>query len=258
MEPLVVIEGGKPVAAISGDEDAAKIAAFHRQYYKPNSTFQLIFGGVGAGTVTVKSSNPKADCGPLMADVAYVSGKAKLKGNVMALATNAPAEKKESGLRRLPTAAERSDVEALVRAEMLGQKVSAAAIKTLKYQNLTAVDADGDGTAELVGSYWADTSPTSRALLFFIADKNDAGKYSFGYSEFQDLKKGDIMSGDVKDVDAGIYHERLLDLFDYDNDGVAEIFTYSQSFEGAGFNIYRREDGKWVKAFEGSNYHSAY
>ncbi len=153
---------------------------------------------------------------------------------------------------------ERSEIEALVRAELVKEGVSASSAKTLKYQNLTALDVDDDGVAELVGSFWADTSATSRGLLFFIADKTDGGKYALGFSEFRDTKQADVMSGDIKDVDSGVYHERLLDVFDYDDDGVAEVFTYVQSFEGAGFNAYRREGGKWVLAFEGSNYHCGY
>ena len=66
------------------------------------------------------------------------------------------------------------------------------------------------------------------------------------------------MSGEIKAVDDGIYNELLLDVFDTDSDGTSEVFTYVQSFEGAGFNIYRRNGSKWMKAFEGSNYHCGY
>jgi len=66
------------------------------------------------------------------------------------------------------------------------------------------------------------------------------------------------MSGEIKSVDEGVYHELLLDTFDYDGDGTAEIFTYTQSFEGAGFDAYRRSGGKWVRAFDYANYHCGY
>ena len=66
------------------------------------------------------------------------------------------------------------------------------------------------------------------------------------------------MSGDIKNVDEGVYHELLLDAFDYDGDGTSNVFTYVQSFEGAGFNVYNKSGGKWIKAFEGSNYHCGY
>ena len=66
------------------------------------------------------------------------------------------------------------------------------------------------------------------------------------------------MSGNIKDVDDGIYHETLLDVYDIDGDGVAELFTHTQSFEGAGFAVYSRAGGKWTKVFDGANYHCAY
>lgn len=258
VEPVAYVDNGKLVQPVSGGEEEAKLTLFNKNYYKPKAAYRLIFGGSNAGTVTIKSSDPKSECSANMAAVTTATTRAKLKGNVMALATNAVATKKASGVRRLPTSAERTEIEALVRVELAKQNVPSASAKALKYHNLTAVDVDSDGVTELVGTFWVDTSSTSRALLFFIADRNSEGKYSFGFSEFRDMKQEDVMSGEISAVDTGVYHERLLDVFDYDNDGVAEVFTYVQSFEGAGFNSYRREDGKWVLSFEGSNYHCGY
>ena len=133
----------------------------------------------------------------------------------------------------------------------------AGGVETFKNGNLS-LDCPNDKKADFVGSYWVDTSKTERALLFFIAEKNANGKYAFGYSEFRMVKQEDVMSKEIKDVDEGVYHELLLDAFDYDNDGVSEIFTYIQSFEGAGFNAYRRENSSWKRTFEGANYHCGY
>ncbi len=258
VEPIAYVEKGKLLQPVSGGEDAERLAAFNRSYYRAGGAYGLIFGGANAGTVTVRSSDPKAECSANMAQVSVVSAKAKLKGNVMALATNVPSTKKGSGMRRLPTAAERTEIEALVRAELIANKVTAGQAKNLKYQNLTALDVDSDGSAEMVGSFWVDTSLTERALLFFVAEKGSDGSYILGYKEFKRVDQKEVMSGEIKSIDEGVYHERLLDVFDVDDDGVAEVFTYIQSFEGAGFNAYRREAGKWVLAFEGSNYHCGY
>ena len=67
-----------------------------------------------------------------------------------------------------------------------------------------------------------------------------------------------IVGEDIKDVDTGVYHERLLDIFDVDGDGDSEVFSYVMSFEGAGFNVYKRKGDVWVRHFEGSNYHCGY
>jgi hypothetical protein len=258
LEPIAYVDKGELSAAASGDNEAKVLADFTKTYYKPQTIYRMIFGGADAGTVTVKSSNQKAECAPHTAQSTAQSGKAKLRGFVMALATDAPVNKKASGLRRLPTANERSEIESLVRAEFTREKVPANAIKNLRSHNLTALDVDDDGKAELIGTYWAETSATTRALLFFIADKNAAGKYAFGHSEFKAVKQDDVMSGDIKALDNGIYHELLLDVFDYDGDGTGEVFTYVQAFEGVGFNAYRRAGGKWTRTFEGTNYHCGF
>ena len=258
IEPIAYIENKKLTAPVDGGAENSEIKAFNGTYYRPKASYRLIFGGSDDGTAAVKSADAGVECAANMAQIAASPQKAKLKGMVMALATNAPAGKKGSGVRRRPTADERSQIETLVRSEFEKQKIPADRTKTLRYHNLTALDVDSDGTAELVGSYWVETDPKSRALLFFIADKAKDGKYVFGYSEFEKIDEENVMSGEIAALDTGIYHELLLDIFDYDGDGVSEIFTYSPSFEGAGFNAYRRESGKWVRSFEGSNYHCGF
>jgi hypothetical protein len=258
LEPIAFIEDGKLIAPVGGDADPKELNIFTKNYYKPKTTYRLIFGGANAGTVTVKSANAASDCAKNMANITVQSAKTKIGGLIMALATDANGKKAASGLRRKPSAAEKTEIDALVRKEFANQKVAATALKNLHYQNLTALDVNNDKKVEFVGSYWVETGATERALLFFIAEQNSKGKFEFGFSEFKTVKKDEVMSGEIKDVDTGIYHELLLDVYDYDDDGVSEIFTQTASFEGAGFNAYKREKGKWEKAFEGSNYHCAF
>lgn len=254
LEPIGVIDKGNLEATTGGDAEPKTLSAFVKSYYTPKTTYKLIFGAANAGTVTVVNSNEKTDCAKNQATVTTQSTKAKLGGFVMGLATNGTVDETASGTRRKPTPAERAEIESLVRDEFAKNNVSA---KNLKYHNLTALDVDNDKRAEMVGSFWVEPTATTRALLFFIADKGADGKYSFGYTDFRNLKNDDVMSSDVKDTDTGTYHEVLLDAMEYDGDTTAEIFTYTPSFEGAGFNVYSRRDGKWTKVFEGSNYHCA-
>ncbi|MBX7173222.1 MAG: hypothetical protein K1X72_19795 [Pyrinomonadaceae bacterium] len=254
LEPIAKVENGKLIQTVSGGDDEKIIKAFNATYYKPKTVYSLIFGGKVAGTSTVVKSDPNAECSRNMADVFSKSGAAKLKGFVMALATNIKLTKTGSGVRRLPTPAERTEIEKLVVTEFSKNKVNA---KALRSHNLTALDVDGDGKIEFVGTYWVANAANERALLFFIADKR-TDKYALNYSEFRTVKKEEVMSQDLKDVDTGVYHELLLEILDYNNDGVAEVFTYVQSFEGAGFNAYQRVNGKWERALEASNYHCAY
>ena len=120
------------------------------------------------------------------------------------------------------------------------------------------MDVDNDGKAELVASYYVEIDKVTRGLLFFIASKGSNGKYSVGYHDYRSVDQDKVMSGEIKAVDDGVYNELLLDVFDADGDGTSEIYTNVASFEGAGFNIYRRNGSKWTKAFEGSNYHCGY
>lgn len=257
LEPIGEIDKGKLVATANGGDESKVLTSFTGKYYKPKTVYNLIFGGATNGTVTVDGYDAKSDCGKNLAQVSTKSAKAKLKGFVMGLATNETTAKTASGVRRLPTAAERAEIESLVRTEFVKQGVAANAAKTLKYYNLTALDVDNDGKAEMVGSFWAESSAKERNLLFFIAEKDSGEKYKFGYSDYKKVTPDEVMSGELKDLDE-LGGELLLDVLDYNNDATAEIFTISKAFEGNNFQIYSRQNGKWTKVFEGYNYHCAY
>ena len=259
IEPIGYVDGrGRITHAIDGGSDRKVLTAFHRTYFAKGKTYPLIFGGKPAGAVTLVSSDPAAECVSFLGKVTTKTTRTPLKGNVMALATGAKIVKPGSGVRRLPTPAERAEVEALVRATYTKNGVPDSVTANLRSHNLTALDVDSDANAELVGTFWVDLSPTDRGLLFFIAQRGSDGKYTFAHSEYNKVAQSETMSEDIKDVDSGVYHERLLDIFDVDGDGVAEIFSYVMSFEGAAFNVYRRKSNGWALHFEGSNYHCGY
>ena len=235
LEPIGEIDKGELVETTNGGSEPKELKQFVGNYYKPNTKYNLIFGGKSNGTVTVKSSSPESDCAKNQATVTTQSARTKLKGFVMGLATNASVEKTAAGIRRMPTAAERAEIESLVRAEFIKQGVSSNAAKKLNFHNLTALDVNNDGKAELVGSSWVDSSAKEKNLLFFIAEMN-GGKYSFGYSNYTKVTPDDLMSGaELKVLDEGVGNELLLDSFEYNGDKSAEIFTVTQSFEGNNF-----------------------
>lgn len=258
LEPIGEMVKGKLTATASGEDDGNTLTSFSNNYYKPKTAYKLIFGGAENGSVIVNSIYPKSDCGKNLAQATTESAKAKLKGFVMGLATNMTTDRTILPVRRLPSAAERAEIESLVRAEFAKQKVSTKAVKDLHYYNLTALDVDNDGKAELIGSYWVESSAKERNLLFFITDQTSSGKYQFGFSEYEKITPDNMMSGDLKDLDNGIRNELLLDALDYDGDKTAEIFTISRSFEGNHFQVYQRSSGKWTRAFENYNYHCGY
>lgn len=257
VEPIASINAGKLVGYEFGEESQNK--AFANSYYKPKASYALIFGGAADGTLAVVKSNIGTECGGASADTIPKTVKAKLTGLVMALATNAKISTSMPAYRRKPSVEERREIEKLASAEFTKQGASAAAVKTLRYHNLTALDVEDDDQPEFVGSYWIAPTSKERRLLFFIAEQDANGKVQFSLSEHSVVKPDDVMSGEVKDLDTGVGHELLLDVLDYDADGVREIFTIGQAFEGNNYYVYKRVDaGKWTKVHETYSYRCAY
>lgn len=258
IEPIAYVKENKLYKTVDGGTATNEKSSFTRKYFRNKSKYKLIFAGKNSGVVTVKSSNYKADCTSNMAQVSLGATKAKIKGFVMGLATDIRTKETASGIRRLPTIAERAEFEKIVRDEFVKQNISEETAKDLKYHNLTAIDVDDTGIAELVGTFWVNTSETEKALLFLIVDKEKSGTYTLTYSDFRLVKQADVMNEKIETLDNGTSHELLLDSFDYDGDGVSEIFTMVKGFEGNTFNVYKRENGKWIKTFETMNYHCAF
>lgn len=258
LEPITAAENGSLAETAGVDVGEKSVKAFQGEFYRAKTAYDLIFGGVPVGKIIVKPGDLSGECSGNRAEASLSPANSSIKGLVMALATNAKLANPQSSYRRKPTAEERTEIEKLVRAEFKEQNVPDAALKKLRYQNLTALDVDHDGEPEFVGSYWTETAADRRDLLFFVAEKGVDGAYSLTYKDYSNVTPSDVMSGDVKDMDSGVGHELLLDVFDYDNDGVSEIFTIDQAFEGNNFHVYKRKDATWEKVFEGYNYHCAY
>jgi hypothetical protein len=257
LEPIAVWRAGKLETTVGGDADDKTLNAFAKTYYRAGQKYNLVFGGGAAGTASVVKSLTATDCAKSNA-TAKLQSKAQLNNKlVMALATNANA-KLPAPVRRRPTPAEREAVSLPVRAEFTKQKVSATALKGLNYVNLTVLDLDRDGALEMVGSALVAGKGVDRRLLFFIAGQRD-GKYELQFSNYEQITADSIMSGgDVKDVDTGLLNELLVDVYDLDGDGVAEVFTVVQSFESNTYAVYHRAGGAWGEWFRGSNYHCAF
>lgn len=255
LEPIGYVSKGKFSETVNGSGEPSALKSFSNTYYKKGASYSLVFGGANGGSVSVKKSNVATECGKNTATATTKASNTSLKGLIMGLATNMPVSSGTS-TRRKPTAAEKTDADALAKAEFAKEKLTPKGV--LRYQNLTAINVGGSNGDTLVGSYWTEIDKLTRGLLFFIASKGSNGKYSVGYREYRKVDQADVMSGNITAVDEGIYHELLIDYLDVGGDGVAEIFTYQQGFEGAGFKAYQRQGGRWVKAHEFNNYHCGF
>jgi hypothetical protein len=255
-EPIVFVQKKILRPPVSGDSDLNTLKQFLKNTFPKNRKFNLVFGGGSAGIVTIESSNAEQECAPNLARIRTISNTVTLKGNIMALGVDSNFKLPIENYRRAPTQSERKELEALVLKEFV--KTGASKSSKLFSHNLTALDVDKDGRAEFVGSYWVESGRKSRLLLFFIAERDEAGKMRFGFKELKTVRESEVMSKKISDVDTGVYHERLLDMLDTDSDSVSEIFTYLMNFENSVFYIYRRFGNSWERIYEFTNYHCGF
>lgn len=251
IEPVALVGDGKLTPAIEGTE-APDFAAL---YYKTGKVYRVCAGGKLTGSATVIKNNLDAECGNIMADVKTLSPAIKPGSNEMLLATDLKPAKAASGTRRSLTATEKVAIEKLAK-ETFHKKIILT--KELKAVKLTALDVDNDKVPEITGTYICSPKLGERAVLFFIAAKDKSGAYIFQYSSVTEFREDELMSQEIQSIDEGVYVEKLLDVLDTDNSGVAKVFTITPSFEGTGFTIYSRKGTEWEKSLEISNYHCAY
>ena len=256
IEPIARVVDGqlKEWIAIDGADNSAR---FRSVYYQKGKTYTVTSGGKSAGKIAVVSNNPEAECTADLAEVAYTSGKWSFGPFGQSLATSLEPANSTSGLRRASNATEKSSLDKLALSALQKQGFRVSKLKKSTY---TIVNADNDNMVEAVGTCVAAPEARKRILLFFIATTDRTGKFSLSFSEARIFTDENTMSGDVTMLDDGVYQEKLLDLLDTDGNGVAEIFSMHDAFEGAGFNAYARNvtTGKWERVFEVGNYHCAY
>ena len=177
MDALVLIEGGKYKEPTGGDPQGRDLSPFSNAYLRAGQQYRLLFGGGEAGTVIVRKATE--GCNNIHADVEAQTS-TKLGGHVRALATNSETlGRRRAVSRRAPTETERTAVMELVQGIYRQKGTSAALMRALNTQNLTATDLNGDGTFEIVGSFRIDAkSGQPKSLqrdLFLIAAPQGKG-----------------------------------------------------------------------------------
>jgi hypothetical protein len=260
MEPFLIIEGGKFLNPVAGDSDGDEIKRFSNSYYSKGRKYRLLFGGSEAGTATVKKSSVDFECFRTGAEVS-LSTTAKLNINVMAIATDSETLGSSKSSRRAPTAAERAASVSLAKDNFKQKGVPAVLVAGIQTVNLTALDLDADGKAELVGSFLVKKTRggQERFVLFLLAEP-EGQSYRAGVVKYASYKPKDIMSGgDIDGIGSGgLYTERLLDQLDLNGDGKAEVITITVGFEGVGYDIYEKQGGQWKSIYEFGNYRCAF
>ncbi len=231
MEPVVLLEDGryKPPP----EEGAGK---FNETYYRKGQKHRLLFGGGEAGSVTVTAIE-EGNCVPMVAGV-QIQTRVKLGGEVQALATNSETLGRRQSSRRAPTAKERADLLRIARNEFSQRKLAAPLIKKMNTVNLTATDLDGDGSAEMIGSFEI-IQGEGRMSLFLIAEAQK-GVFQPAFVWYH--------SGTET---SGFQLQKLVDQVDLDGDGKAEVIAQEYRYEEHDFSIYQKQGGKWQRIYQG-------
>jgi hypothetical protein len=257
--PFLILDQGQFKQPVAGDSDADELTKFSDSYYSKGHKYRVLFGGAEAGSLTVKKSNKDSECARSSADVTLRT-QAKLNTNVMALATNSTTLGGTKSTRRPPTPAERAALMPLVKAAYKQKGLPTALLPGLVTVNLTALDLNNDGKAELIGSFVVKKQKggAARYALFLIAEP-EGNSYRTNVLQYERYTSKDIMSGASLDVvEGGVYIERLVDGLDLDGDGGSEVIALRQGLEGDGYLVYKKQGGSWKQIYEFSNYRCAF
>jgi hypothetical protein len=259
-EPIAFYGRGVFKGSITGESSEAELTRFANSYYKAGQRYRLIWGGAEAGTVVAKESQKASDCAKAAA-TADVQTSVQLGGNRMALATNSASLGLPKPSRRAPTDQERAGVREHVERIFREKGVPAAALAALQTINLTALDLNSDGAAELIGTYMIrrGTKEIFIDQLFLIAEPS-GNAFKVAVANYDQLKGTDF--SDIESLESvgqsAFQTEILIDQLDVDKDGTGEVFTVSYSFEGTNYAIYKKGAKGWARIQEFSNYRCAY
>lgn len=231
IDPIVILNQGQYIDPLPDDEAFQKQVA--AKYLRAGEKFRVIFGGAEAGTVTVGESHEFG-----LTHGATLQSSIKLGDEVKALATTSATLGAKQNSRRVPTPEERAAMLNLMTEAYKKRQAPAAVIAKVHVNNITAIDLDADGTAELIGSFETrEPNYVSRAL-FLIAEMRN-GQYQSSLTWFN---KGAEATNQVR---------RLIDVLDVDGDGVAEVFARTSYYESTDFTIYKKVKGVWRSVYQG-------
>ncbi|HVS20364.1 MAG TPA: hypothetical protein VHD88_00875 [Pyrinomonadaceae bacterium] len=233
----VVIVDGKLLRAPYTDEQKDRQKKFADEYFAAGRTYRLIFGGGGAGSVTVKKWSE--GCNNVHAEITPATS-VRLGGKVMALATNSETLGKRASARRAPTDAERAQVMALMKSIYSQNRTLASLIPSIKATNLTATDLDGDGKYEMIGSFTLAAKNEFERDLFLIAHQQGASMRA-DFVKFQAYKPPP--EGFLSSID-------FIDQLDLDGDGVGEVFATQGGFDGYALLIFKKVGGRWRQVYD--------
>jgi hypothetical protein len=211
---------------------------FFAEYFNGGHSYSVLFGGVAAGNAVVREHGE--DSASYAVDY---RGPARIRGQIMGLATNAVVTQAVASSRQAPTSEDRLSALDLAKNLFAQAGVPPDLLAKIKVRNLTHTVLPPSKSPSLIGSFFIEVGgargPTHN--LFFIATFNGTG-----YAPelvWTKISKDELESDTVTFVDQG-------DLF---GDGDQEVIVHDRGWENYVYRIYRRtktDASHWEPIFE--------
>jgi hypothetical protein len=242
LEPVVILEGSQFKEPLNHDkmrELEGMSSEFEKTYFRPGQEYPMLFGGSENGTIVVEQP-AVISCGSL---TATVKTSAPIPNGQTALAaTSVEGLGIHANWRRLSTSAERSAF--LELAARFLRKLGLASVQAaaIKVNNLRATKLGSQGPDAIIGGV-TFKGQTEIHHLFLVAVRKDA-QFDVAVSSYH-------LTKDIEDSVDNV-EENFVDQLDFDNDGVDEIITRSAYYESWDYAIYKEQQGKWQKVYQGA------
>ncbi|MEA2327830.1 MAG: hypothetical protein QOE68_2789 [Thermoanaerobaculia bacterium] len=211
-------------------------------YYSSGEKFNVVRGGVPSGTVTVLPADNNT-CEPVERLVQR-SGKPTLRWrSADAVAGKTVDVRRRTSPLNAPSATENRELLAVIRRLFAIKAVPADALDQIKRENVAATDLNGDGRIDFIGSFVVRDARNTHNL--FVVVMRDAGG----------ALRADVIRYDrslnAKD-DGAAKNWTLVDVEDFDGDGVDEIIVENHGWEWGSYDILKlKREADWEVVYSG-------
>jgi len=221
---------------------------FAERYYRHGRTYRVLTGGFEAGTATVDKPT-SLGCVSLAATVKITP---PLPDYWPALAVGSMHVPPRTADRLEATDEEKAALTVLARRGYRDRGVRAAILDKTEGTDLLSIDLNHDGTRDLIGAFEiGSTTDLDKILpahelhrLFLIAIGDGAGNYHTDYVWYFHWADG-MSENNTEDM-------HVVDTLDLDEDGVDEVITSTNGYEGNEYQILKRgRNGKWTIVYNG-------
>ena len=212
------------------------------EYYRTGTKYDVIRGGLPSGSITVLPADNNA-CQAVEQPVKRDGNKTPRWRGTDAVAGESLGLGRRKSPLRAPTAAETRELFAIVRRLFAIKAVPADALANVKSENVIATDLNSDGRIDFIGSFVVrDARNTHNLFAVVMRDRTGA-------------LRADVIRYDrrlnAKD-DMAAKRWTLVDVEDFDGDGIDEIIVEGHGWEWSWYDILKcRRETEWEVIYSG-------